>query len=502
MVSIRQEFSSTSVVVDSWSTTASGFSGPEVFDSLLYTSGNLTRGSHQVHLSNTPNDTVEICVDIDWIEIDDEDSPSETGSLYSVPSDKAFQLLPSADTWQNVNGVWQTNNSQASATFTFTGGSAAIYGRLDVPNGGYVCSIDHGPASRYSSYSPQLAVEQTLCYAGGLDPTKQHTIQLISNSNSTNPQLQLTHAQAWQMGEKASSKLSSGAIAGISIGAIAFLLILGTAFVVILRRRRQRQHTVIPAPSSAPDSSNDLGLDKPSSDPFPNFPRSPAQFDSSSGYPTATGSQAPSSDASTDMLSPLQPPVLSYMPGPGSRLGDPMGLAPPSRPQAPSTVSFPPTVNTLAMRSRSSYGPSTHLSPISFIQNPPTPLSSTNATYRGSMATPNPAYFPGIHAMTMAMDSLQPGLSATGGISRSSTFTARHDMDAGLLMTDTDLGVLEDDARSLAPPGYLSRATSPGIVSPSVYTATPSPLRPIQTPEPRLTRPEDTGESEQASTIG
>ncbi|KAF8305431.1 hypothetical protein DL93DRAFT_354682 [Clavulina sp. PMI_390] len=185
--------------VDSSSASGNGFSGPEIFQSLLFSSGNLTRGSHQLHLSNTPNDTVEICVDVDWIEIDDEDLPSATGSLFSLPSDPALQVLPSVDAWQNLGGVWQTDSSTASMKFTFTGGSAAIYGRVDVENSPYMCSIDNDSNSMYSSYAPQSAENQMMCYAGGLDPTKQHTIQVFNYPNVTNPHLQLTHAQAWQV---------------------------------------------------------------------------------------------------------------------------------------------------------------------------------------------------------------------------------------------------------------------------------------------------------------
>ncbi|KAF8316031.1 hypothetical protein DL93DRAFT_786274 [Clavulina sp. PMI_390] len=428
--------------VDNTSTTTDGFSKTGVFQSQLFGSENLSRGSHQLHLANTPNDTAATCVDIDWVEINDDDPPSAAGSLVSLPSDQALQVLPSISTWQNLNGVWQTNDSLASMKFTFTGGSAVLYGRVDVGNGPYMCSIDNTSNFTYTSYAPQSADSQVMCYAGGLDPTKQHTIQLFNSPNATNQRIQLTHALAFQVPQTSSPKLSSQAITWILVDILVLLLTLSIIFAIFLRRRRHRRRAApsdAEAPPAQDPTSPELGFEKPPPseiNSLPNFPPTPSNFSSE---------KAPSTAAS---FSPTA--VAHYI------RSDPS-------PESPTTLKPPPSAFLPCM----------------------TLPSPSNATYRGSATTiPSSARYAGMQSMIMRIGSKSPkpwapstpkGVPKTPRSTTTMTF-GRDALDAGLVLTDDGYLVLLKDSEAWMfsasaelvvppPPAYASRTTTPNAIT-------------------------------------
>ncbi|KAF8315840.1 hypothetical protein DL93DRAFT_2227123 [Clavulina sp. PMI_390] len=298
-----------------------GFSAGEVWGSALYTSLPLSRGSHQVVLTNTPNVTGQNCVDIDWVQIEDTDPSSATGSILSHSSDPAFQWSPSS-AWQSSGGVLQTNTSQASLKYTFTGGTAALFGRIDVTNGPYLCSINGGANTTYTSYSFYPADSQVLCYAGGLDPTQQHTIQLYNTPNATNAALQVTYAQVWQIDSSTHSgashkKLSSGAIAGIVIVVIGVVLGLIAGILLFLRRRR--------GPAAAAPKPDHEPSDKPPIEGVLSFPRITSRTPDPLGvYPIASSISRDVDADSAPAIAPSLPSPVSESHAPTIRLNSPI----------------------------------------------------------------------------------------------------------------------------------------------------------------------------------
>ncbi|KAF8305430.1 hypothetical protein DL93DRAFT_354695 [Clavulina sp. PMI_390] len=272
-----------------------------------------------------------------------------------------------------------------------------------------------------------------------------------------------------------SHKVSPGLIVGITAGITIFLGIL-IAILVYIHRRQRSQRTYLGAVSS-PDPSYDApDGPKLSSDALLNRSLTSGQIDSPSRMPSVTYSirrpaQPPSSDTSVNALNFIQPPTMSHTSG--SRSGGSLGTIPESLLSGSLSTGILSSPSEYSLATQPRLNASQTLSGSQY---------SMGTTQRGSFATlPSTIHYPSIQGTLMTTASSLPGRSTTGVAAYYPTRPTRHATDAGLLMRDGDLGVLQDDTRSLAPPGYLSRETSPTVY---VGFSASLPLRPTLEPQP------------------
>lgn len=162
----------------------------DVFQTLLFGSGNLTNGPHQMTITNKGvGDKHNFDVDyMVWEGALPENSKSKTFNN----RDRQFEYLPGPRWWtwgyenNSYSGIlYYTQSNSAAFRFNFTGQSIALYGYLDANHGNFTCSVGGVSRGVYSGFYPYKAFHQLICFGDNLDDG-DHVLHITNLPLSTN----------------------------------------------------------------------------------------------------------------------------------------------------------------------------------------------------------------------------------------------------------------------------------------------------------------------------
>lgn len=177
--------------------------GQDVFQTPLFSSGNLSSGPHEITITNQGSHGGLTYFDIDFI-IWEGSLPDNSISKTFTNRDTQFEYLPGLNWWswgQDNNSydgtLYFTQSSSAAFRFNFTGESIALYGYLDTNHGNFSCSIDGISRGDYSGYYPSKAYQQLVCFSDGLDDGDHilHVTNLPLSAN--NGWFSIDYAEVW-----------------------------------------------------------------------------------------------------------------------------------------------------------------------------------------------------------------------------------------------------------------------------------------------------------------
>lgn len=231
-----------------------GQTTPDSFQKTLFATVALQNGAHTVKMTNEG----KTFTDLDFITFQSTvglDSESMIINTFQ-DSDSSFSYYPSSSWSTNPSylGMFSGGNGHVSSsagsyvTYTFQGDAVLLYGPVG-PNGApYSAQMDNGVSSNYttstSTYRPQ-----TLIYYGSNLGAGSHTLKItVQPFNSSYPlTLAVDYAEVFTTASiqrasgystSTSSKLSKGAIAGISVGSVFGLFFILAVIVYFVRRWR------------------------------------------------------------------------------------------------------------------------------------------------------------------------------------------------------------------------------------------------------------------------
>jgi hypothetical protein len=177
--------------------------GQDVFQTPLFSSGNLSNGPHEITITNQGANGGPAYFDINFI-IWEGGLPDNSKTKTFTNRDAQFEYLPGPDwwSWGNDNNsydgiLYYTQSSSAAFRFNFTGESIALYGYLDANHGNFSCSIDGVSRGVYSgSYSTRV-YQQLICFGDSLDDG-DHILHVTNLPLSTNNGwFSIDYAQVW-----------------------------------------------------------------------------------------------------------------------------------------------------------------------------------------------------------------------------------------------------------------------------------------------------------------
>ncbi|KAG8834682.1 hypothetical protein FRC17_007767 [Serendipita sp. 399] len=153
---------------------------------LLFGAGSLSLGEHTVQIINSPSDTSSTNLVIDYITWEQSTGDADTllthyidvSSVDNWSYTSEWSLAPSPN---GTNGqALTTSTSNANATLTFRGSHIEVYGSISALYGGYMVSIDDGPASTPYQYFTADRYEQVLLYMADIQGQGTHTLKITS----------------------------------------------------------------------------------------------------------------------------------------------------------------------------------------------------------------------------------------------------------------------------------------------------------------------------------
>ena len=177
--------------MDTYTSELSGFSAEQdMFQTLLFGSGNLSSGPHEITITNKGvGDKHNF--DVDFI-VWEGALPENSKSKAFNNRDREFEFLPGPGWWSwgydnnSYSGIlyWTQSNS-AAFRFNFTGQSIALYGYLDANHGNYTCSLDGVSRGVYTGYYAAKVYHQLICFGDNLDDG-DHVLHITNLPLSTN----------------------------------------------------------------------------------------------------------------------------------------------------------------------------------------------------------------------------------------------------------------------------------------------------------------------------
>lgn len=230
-----------------------GQTTPDSFQKTLFATVALQNGAHTVKMTNQG----KTFTDLDFITFQSTiglDSESMIVNTFQ-DSDPSFSYYPYSSWSANPSnlGTFSGGNGHVSSsagsyvTYTFQGDAVLLYGPVG-PNGApYSAQMDNGNPSNYTTSSSTYR-PQTLLYYGSNLGAGSHTLKItVQPFNSSYPlTLAVDYAEVFTTASiqrassstSTSSKLSKGAIAGISVGSVFGLFFILAVILYFVRRWR------------------------------------------------------------------------------------------------------------------------------------------------------------------------------------------------------------------------------------------------------------------------
>ncbi|KAF8315839.1 hypothetical protein DL93DRAFT_2194440 [Clavulina sp. PMI_390] len=242
------------VVVDGANSSGSGLpdSGQDEFQQLLWGSGDLASGPHQLTLTNMGfSDGTAGYLDIDYI-VWEGHLPDGSSVKRFTTDNPAFEYLPSFSSWAwapDKNGYsssqYYTDSTSGEFKFKFTGASVSLAGFLEKNHGNFSCAVDGISYGVASGYYNHMVYQQTLCFIDGL-ANGEHTLTVKNIPiSSYEPWLAIdfvevggTHVAAIL---NSSGGLHTSTEIGIVAGVIGVLIIISLLIFVYLRHKNKQE---------------------------------------------------------------------------------------------------------------------------------------------------------------------------------------------------------------------------------------------------------------------
>ncbi|KAF8315838.1 hypothetical protein DL93DRAFT_2166436 [Clavulina sp. PMI_390] len=249
------------VDLDGASTSGSGQpdGGQDAFQQLLFGSGDLASGPHQLAITNKGfSNSTSGYFDIDYILW--EGSLPDGSSVKRFTTDNpAFEYLPSFSSWAwapDKNGYsssqYYTQSLNGEFKFRFTGASVSLAGFLESNHGNFSCAVDNVSYGVASGYYSHMVYQQTLCFVDGL-ANGEHTLTVKNIPiSSYEPWLAIDFVEVGGIrvasilngssGLKTSTKI--GLAVGGVIGGFFIICLLVFAYMRWKKEERHERHTV------------------------------------------------------------------------------------------------------------------------------------------------------------------------------------------------------------------------------------------------------------------
>jgi hypothetical protein len=193
-----------SVQLDGTTQLFDGFApDPGLFQTPLFSSADLTQGSHSLVITDMQNDTSRPYIDIDFITWETEIGTDGDVISTSViqDSDPSFSYSPSTSWTTDITGLTGFNDSNghvtfedsAFATFAFTGDAVALYGAVGPTSSAYTVQLDGGGPLSFNA-TKQAYYPQVMLYSAVNLGSGQHMVTLVNNPTAFGQGLLIDYA--------------------------------------------------------------------------------------------------------------------------------------------------------------------------------------------------------------------------------------------------------------------------------------------------------------------
>jgi hypothetical protein len=187
------------------SSTGTRTAGQDVFQTPLFSSGNLSSGPHEITITNrvANGNGASDFFDIDFATWEGSLPDGSTSKTFTS-RDTQFEHLPGPNWWswgddsKSYDGILDYAQS-SSAAFRTSGSTSpaniALYGYLDINHGNFSCSIDGVSRGIFTGYYPSKAYQQLICFGDNLD--EGYHILHVTNLPVSTDDAWFDYAEVW-----------------------------------------------------------------------------------------------------------------------------------------------------------------------------------------------------------------------------------------------------------------------------------------------------------------
>ncbi|KAH7927506.1 hypothetical protein BV22DRAFT_1031695 [Leucogyrophana mollusca] len=190
------------------------------FQQVLFNMTGLTQGMHSVQIENTGTNAQYLDIDLVVWQSEVGEEGDQLVAQVVQDTDPSFQFQspawntnpPDVNFFNNGTGH-STTTYDATATYTFTGDSVALYGTVGPENGPYSVQLDGGEAVQFNATQFMLYTQTMLYYADNLG-SGSHRLMITNLPDQDGQYLSVDYAQVTSLASAGSTVNPSPASSG------------------------------------------------------------------------------------------------------------------------------------------------------------------------------------------------------------------------------------------------------------------------------------------------